>query len=303
MQGAVSRTYCAVDGLSLDTILWFCCFAQYQVGDMYGPSVEEQLRLEPFETVIKDVRVMVAVHTTKDDLYSRLWCVHELSVAMKKEVDVITAFSEKYEEDTCDRYIYFYNQNVFDCEECLIAAGVKTNTIKAKCSVKTDEDKLVKAVINAGGFSKLDRQIEGFRLSNLPDRILNSLPFSKALDLLEESTIRPVIIKFALQVLMKCRADRNEAERGSIVDAVIALCRRESYPVEVGEHAVKVLREYAKADEGCVLSLLVELQDSDPYWEEETYWEGNMFDGYQLVNARVYPVRDAARAALDKLRH
>merc|ERR1712159_604193 len=86
MQGAVRRTYSnsAVNGLSLDmdTTLWFCCFAQYQVGDQYGPSVEEQLRLRPFETVIMDVKVMVAVHTTKDDLYSRLWCVHELSVAM-----------------------------------------------------------------------------------------------------------------------------------------------------------------------------------------------------------------------------
>ena len=59
-------------------------FANYQCNDKLlsnGPSIPDQLAMEPFATVIHSTALnsrhggfgMVAVHTTTADLYSRLW--------------------------------------------------------------------------------------------------------------------------------------------------------------------------------------------------------------------------------------
>ena len=60
---------------SLDTVIWFCCFANFQVNDWKktedsdgydknGPTVAEQLKLEPFKKVIGSVKDMFLLHTT-----------------------------------------------------------------------------------------------------------------------------------------------------------------------------------------------------------------------------------------------
>eukprot|EP00964_Phaeocystis_antarctica_P145073 scaffold111029_cov70-Phaeocystis_antarctica.AAC.3 len=63
---------------SLDTVIWFCCFANFQVNDREkaeagvgsdgydetGPTVDEQLKLHPFKKVIESVNDMFLLHTS-----------------------------------------------------------------------------------------------------------------------------------------------------------------------------------------------------------------------------------------------
>ena len=65
-----------------------CCsvFANYQAQDGCSPTIGEQLQLEPFLRVIQSEAInktsngygMASVHTTKEDLYARLWCERPL---------------------------------------------------------------------------------------------------------------------------------------------------------------------------------------------------------------------------------
>ena len=60
-----------------DISVWICTLGNYQVADGHGPSVQEQLAVDPFRKVIESegVHCMVAVHTSPRDadLYTRLW--------------------------------------------------------------------------------------------------------------------------------------------------------------------------------------------------------------------------------------
>ena len=76
--------YCTTVQMPPENVsIWVCTFSQYQARkdesvDDIGPTVGEQLAVDPFAQVIQSVGVknglgMVAVHTTTADLYSRLW--------------------------------------------------------------------------------------------------------------------------------------------------------------------------------------------------------------------------------------
>ena len=126
MQLAVRRSL-EQGKLSLEINLWFCCFAQYQNEDNAGPSIGDQLSLSPFENVINVVKSshgVLSLHTTRDDVYSRLWCVHELNYAMKQRVKITTAFSEDYENEVCRRLRCFKTrclQTPGPCKHCVFS--------------------------------------------------------------------------------------------------------------------------------------------------------------------------------------
>eukprot|EP00971_Amphidinium_carterae_P175677 3482009-Amphidinium_carterae.1 len=67
-------------------VVWFCVFANYQAGGDgdVGPDIGWQLSLSPFQQVINhpDLVAMVVIHTTVEEVYNRLWCVHEIDEAM-----------------------------------------------------------------------------------------------------------------------------------------------------------------------------------------------------------------------------
>ena len=71
--------YCLEVTSGLSTSIWFCGFAQYQAGDEpgdVGPSISEQLKLDPFGSVIRHTTPalgMVVVHTSSARVYERLW--------------------------------------------------------------------------------------------------------------------------------------------------------------------------------------------------------------------------------------
>lgn len=94
--------YCLEVTSGLSTSIWFCGFAQYQAGDEpgdVGPSISEQLKLDPFGSVIRHTTPalgMVVVHTSSARVYERLWCVYEIAEATRLESKVGIAFSERY---------------------------------------------------------------------------------------------------------------------------------------------------------------------------------------------------------------
>ena len=127
----------ACDGVPL----WCCTFAQYQPEDGAGPSLQHQLSLDPFKSVIhsKPVHGMLVVHTTKADPYDRLWCVHEVDEALESKL-FVTAIGT-------------YS-----------LGGRTVCTRRAKCGHAADEER-IRAVIESkdGGYERLDRTIKAFR--------------------------------------------------------------------------------------------------------------------------------------------
>ena len=73
------------------TVVWFCIFSNYQPGDVFGPSVAEQLAQDPFGAVhfssaaapdvlgltsgrvIRQASAMLLIHTSTTQIYDRLW--------------------------------------------------------------------------------------------------------------------------------------------------------------------------------------------------------------------------------------
>eukprot|EP00435_Cladocopium_sp_Y103_P016776 s2900_g4.t1 len=121
--------------------LWCCAFAQYQPEDGAGPSLQQQLSLDPFKSVIQSrpVHGMLVVHTTKADPYDRLWCVHEIDEALDSKL-FVTAIGT-------------YS-----------VGGRNVCTRSAKCGHPADEER-IRAVIErkSGGYERLDSAIKAFR--------------------------------------------------------------------------------------------------------------------------------------------
>jgi len=67
-----------------DTVVWFCAFAINQnaaIGDELGDSIMES----PFAQVLKDVPRMLVIYNQGVDLYSRVWCVLEMYIGVKRK--------------------------------------------------------------------------------------------------------------------------------------------------------------------------------------------------------------------------
>ncbi|CAE8609714.1 unnamed protein product [Polarella glacialis] len=175
-----------------ETPIWFCVFANYQPQDGAGPSIGEQLALQPFKVVIQSQGMkvengghgMCAVHTTKEDLYDRLWCVHEVDAALAEQVEVRAAMSEQYVEEVTRRLQLFIDEGC-DEDSCLRAAGINVNTCKAKCGWPADEMMLIRIVQEKGGFNRLDAVVAGFRKAMLPYDVAQQLKYVAGVDRLE----------------------------------------------------------------------------------------------------------------------
>jgi len=86
----------ALRAVPSDKSIWFCICANYQAEDGAGPSIEEQLAKRPFEQVIKSVNEMGVIHTTRGEVYDRLWCVYEIDVAVRNKVALRPLYSSRY---------------------------------------------------------------------------------------------------------------------------------------------------------------------------------------------------------------
>eukprot|EP00930_Biecheleria_cincta_P104558 TRINITY_DN9690_c0_g1_i8.p1 TRINITY_DN9690_c0_g1~~TRINITY_DN9690_c0_g1_i8.p1 ORF type:complete len:533 (-),score=138.71 TRINITY_DN9690_c0_g1_i8:119-1717(-) len=162
------------EALCVRSGMWFCTFAQYQPEDGVGPSIEFQLDLEPFTSVINSgVGKLIAIHTTTADLYARLWCVLEVDEALRsKDVKVVAAFSSQYLENAKEEYLLMFDVGNSHQQAAKAALGV--NTSQAQCSRK-DKRRLLKAISKHGGFQRIDEAVAEFRHAKLAPTLLAAL--------------------------------------------------------------------------------------------------------------------------------
>ena len=131
----------------------------------------------PFKRVIECEAVklghgLCAVHTSKADLYTRLWCVHEVAEAKETQVPIFSAMSEEYAAAIVQRMRSLF---VYGCDdmECLRGTGILCNSSAARSSRAEDERDLISAIKarNRGGFAALDEAVLQFRLHHLPPMV------------------------------------------------------------------------------------------------------------------------------------
>eukprot|EP00747_Dinoflagellata_sp_TGD_P107137 gnl/TRDRNA2_/TRDRNA2_170038_c0_seq6.p1 gnl/TRDRNA2_/TRDRNA2_170038_c0~~gnl/TRDRNA2_/TRDRNA2_170038_c0_seq6.p1 ORF type:complete len:466 (+),score=113.85 gnl/TRDRNA2_/TRDRNA2_170038_c0_seq6:69-1400(+) len=158
-------------GMTLDTVIWFCTFAQYQPGDMEGdcgPGVAAQLALDPFKCVIASQPTfgMFVIHTSKVNLYGRLWCVFEVSES-KKSTDengaapARAAMSMAYSAQLVQKAMEAGVE--ITCEE-----HIKEDTSQADCFSEEDKAMITAKIEESdGGFEALDNMILDFRKASL----------------------------------------------------------------------------------------------------------------------------------------
>lgn len=168
-------TYVQRKDIPKTTPLWFCVFAIYQAEDDFGPSIPEQLQINPFESVVlalsgngvgtgSDAGYGVcAVHTPNGDLYARLWCVYEIESSLGAGVEVHAAMSKEYIDRTISRLQKFLDAEA-TWEESLVACGIRIRTACAQCSRVEDEDKIHANIFKRRRtFKAVDDAIEEFR--------------------------------------------------------------------------------------------------------------------------------------------
>ena len=143
------------------------CFAEPRktknVQDI-GPTVEQQLALDPFSKVIGSGLVwgLIAVHTSKADLFCRLWCPFEMNEATKVQVRVEAAASMAYATDLEKNYRYFLDKIVADDEDTEKALDMfakrylRVDTSTAECSSPKDQTWISGQIKQSGGFKLLD---------------------------------------------------------------------------------------------------------------------------------------------------
>lgn len=164
----------SAESFPMTSRIWFCIFANYQNEDAAGPSISEQLAMNPFGSVIKSevTTHMIVIHTTRAEVYDRLWCCYEVAEAKTAataegqglqasggreftQTFIQAAFSNKYIE-------YADSAASSKESEFLLLAAIKSEN--ATCS--RDDDTLMiteKVMKDHGGFENLNRLIQDFR--------------------------------------------------------------------------------------------------------------------------------------------
>jgi len=148
----------------MDTVIWFCTFAQYQAGDMAGdcgPTVQEQLALDPFKRVIASMppHGMLTIHTSTAELYGRLWCVYEINEALETKLPTTPAYSMGALQQ-----LFAGRERGKGLED-----AVAIDTSKAICGSSADTQMITQKVQEAGGFEVLNKTILSFRMATVSD--------------------------------------------------------------------------------------------------------------------------------------
>ena len=160
--GSVVEVYYAIQSLlglhalPESTRLFYCAFCMYQPDDgvQGGLSITEQLALAPFAKIIRSPLCkhgMYIIHTRECEVYSRLWCVHEVDEAEAENVNM---------------------RGLFDTASWTAAAFRKAkrqDTATSTCGNKEDQAKITDIIKGRGGFERLDEVIAKFRGKMLGD--------------------------------------------------------------------------------------------------------------------------------------
>ena len=87
-----SQFLSALSESNCDGPFWVCAMAICQNNDVAEVTIEKQLgpdpQYGPFATVLKQADSMIAIMTQSCDIYTRLWCVYEIFVAISLNIPV-----------------------------------------------------------------------------------------------------------------------------------------------------------------------------------------------------------------------
>ncbi len=145
---------------------WICALSIYQNEDIAEVTIAEQLgpkpETGPFATVLKQVDQMVAIMTQSCDIYTRLWCVYEIFIAITMKVPVsLLAFNEITTSGGGSDAMY--SNAVLD------SSGKPVVTCEATCGMKADQDMIQGEIVKSGGFEVIDDAVMWVRIKALTD--------------------------------------------------------------------------------------------------------------------------------------
>lgn len=172
--------------------VWLCTLSMYQPNDVL--TVAEQIKLDPppFSKVIQSEGVcnaneyeyasgqgLIAIHTTTQSIYIRLWCPFEINEATNMRIRIYTAASGKYVEelhDKKDTWIAYYKSEFPDTSDeelfqMFAEKELNVNTEGAECTSPDDQKRLRGLIQSSGGFDLLNKTIFKTRRKSVEELI------------------------------------------------------------------------------------------------------------------------------------
>jgi len=150
---------------------WVCSMSIAQNNDAEDVTIEKQLGPDPafgpFATVLKQADSMVAIMTKSCDIYTRLWCVYEIFVAISLNVPVSL---QSYNEITTSGggSDAMYSNVVLD------STGKAVVTSDAECGYDGDKEMIQSEIFKQdGGFASIDDVVMWVRIKSLIDDMPN----------------------------------------------------------------------------------------------------------------------------------
>lgn len=135
---------------------WVCAFAIYQPEDIPELTIEKQLgedpKRGPFTVVLSQASKMLGIVTRSCDIYTRLWCVYEIYVAISYNVPINIVYTSEKQGDKTLGTVYL--------NAGLELSNVAIATEKAHCGFERDAEMIRNEVKSLeGGFAFLNRSI------------------------------------------------------------------------------------------------------------------------------------------------
>lgn len=142
---------------------WISAFSVYQSDD-HSPTITEQLgpnpEYGPVSTVLKGVDCLVAIVTKEYDIFTRIWCLYEISLAQKLNVNI------KLSSIIHD--INVKNGNL-GRDDCIPNVDNPVDSKNAVCTEERDKEAIHTAILSQSqnGFEEVNAIIEEIRLQYL----------------------------------------------------------------------------------------------------------------------------------------
>jgi len=151
---------------------WVCAFSIYQNNDLEEVTISKQLGPDPhygpFATVLRQSDLMIAIMTQSCDIYTRLWCVYEIFVAISMNIPVKL---ESYNEITG-----FVGSDKMYSNVVLDSTGRAVSTVTAECGYEGDKMMIHNEISKQrGGFTLIDDVVMWVRIMALIDDLPNCM--------------------------------------------------------------------------------------------------------------------------------
>lgn len=189
-----------------DGPFWVCAMSICQNDDVESVTIEKQLgpdpQYGPFATVLKQADSMVAIMTQSCDIYTRLWCVFEIYIAISLNVPV--ALQSYYEITGYGGSDKMYSNVILD------STGKPVCTSEALCGYARDKEMINAEIMKQyGGFEIIDDVVNWVRIKSLID----DMPNCKNESLLESQMQVPIGTCSASNILARQNAGIANALR------------------------------------------------------------------------------------------